>query len=107
MPPSPVPLICLTDPPRERGRQYGATAAACLNRAAEIYLTAVAQPTRSAPDLRALVDTLVPIIERFDRDEAGGGPNENLSSAANQPSHSTPHSAAARNVLDGRVAAQW
>ncbi len=64
--PTPLPLIDLSGPPRERGRQYGAAAAGRIHRSAEIYLTAFEKQRLGAHRVRALVDTLIPIIERFE-----------------------------------------
>ena len=66
MPPTPFPLIDLAGPPRERGRTYGAAAAARIHRSAEIYLTAFEKQHLGAARVRALVDTLIPIIDRFE-----------------------------------------
>jgi isopenicillin-N N-acyltransferase-like protein len=62
----PFPLIDLAGPPRERGRAYGAAAAARVHRSAEIYLTAFERQHLGAARVRALVDTLIPIIDRFE-----------------------------------------
>jgi len=64
--PTPFPLIELAGPPRERGRQYGAAAAARIHRSAEIYLTACEKQKLGAARVRELVDTLIPIINRFE-----------------------------------------
>jgi isopenicillin-N N-acyltransferase-like protein len=64
--PTPFPLIDLAGPPRERGRQYGEAAAARIHRSAEIYLTAFEQQKLGAARVRELVDTLMPIIDRFE-----------------------------------------
>lgn len=64
--PTPFPLIDLAGPPRERGRQYGDAAAARIHRSAEIYLTAFEKQKLGATQVRALVETLVPIIDRFE-----------------------------------------
>ena len=66
MPPTPFPQIELAGPPRERGRTYGAAAAARIHRSAEIYLTAFEKQHLGAARVRALVDTLIPIIDRFE-----------------------------------------
>jgi isopenicillin-N N-acyltransferase-like protein len=63
---TPFPLIELSGPPRERGRQYGAAAADRIHRSAEIYLTAFEKQRLGADRVSALVETLVPIIERFE-----------------------------------------
>ncbi len=64
--PTPFPLIDLAGPPRERrGRQYEA-AAARIHRSAEIYLTAFEQQKLGAAQVQELVETLMPIIERFE-----------------------------------------
>src|SRR5271170_5938321 len=64
--PTPFPLIDLAGPPRERGRMYGAAAAARIHRSAEIYLTAFEKQHLGAARVRALVDTIIPIIDRFE-----------------------------------------
>ncbi|HEY1930905.1 MAG TPA: C45 family peptidase [Acetobacteraceae bacterium] len=66
MSPTPFPLIDLAGPPRQRGRQYGAAAADRIHRSAEIYLTAFEKQRLNADRVRALVETLLPIIDRFD-----------------------------------------
>jgi isopenicillin-N N-acyltransferase-like protein len=66
MPIPPFPLIDLAGPPRERGRTYGAAAAARIHRSAEIYLTAFATLKLGPARVRELVDTLIPIIDRFE-----------------------------------------
>jgi isopenicillin-N N-acyltransferase-like protein len=63
---TPFPLIELSGPPRERGRQYGTAAADRIHRSAEIYLTAFEKQRLGADRVRALVDTLIPIIARFE-----------------------------------------
>ncbi len=64
--PTPFPLIDLAGPPLERGRTYGAAAAARIHRSAEIYLTAFEQQGLGAARVGELVGALVPIIERFE-----------------------------------------
>src|SRR5208282_6266109 len=66
MPATPFPLIDLAGPPRERGRTYGNAAAARIQRSAEIYLTAFEKQRLGAARVRELVDTLIPIIDRFE-----------------------------------------
>lgn len=66
MPVMPFPLIDLAGPPRDRGRAYGVAAAARIHRSAEIYLTAFERQHLGAARVRALVDTLIPIIDRFE-----------------------------------------
>jgi isopenicillin-N N-acyltransferase like protein len=66
MPATAFPLIELAGPPRERGRTYGNAAAARIHRSAEIYLTAFGALNLGAARVRALVHTLIPIIERFE-----------------------------------------
>ena len=63
---TPFPLIDLAGPARERGRTYGTAAAARIHRSAEIYLTAFEKQHLGATRVRALVDTLIPIIDRFE-----------------------------------------
>ena len=60
------PLIDLSGPPRERGRQYGEAAADRIRRSADIYLTAFASQRLGTERVRALVETLLPIMERFE-----------------------------------------
>lgn len=64
--PTPFPLIDLAGPPRERGRQYGAAAMSRIHRSAEIYLTAFEKQKLGAARVRELVDTLMPIIDKFE-----------------------------------------
>ena len=66
MPVTPFPLIDLSGPPRERGRQYGAAAADRIHRSAEIYLTAFEKQRLNAERVRALVETLLPVIHGFE-----------------------------------------
>jgi isopenicillin-N N-acyltransferase-like protein len=66
MPTTPFPLIDLSGPPRERGRTYGTAAAARIHRSAEIYLTAFEKLQLGPARVRELVDTLIPIIDRFE-----------------------------------------
>jgi isopenicillin-N N-acyltransferase like protein len=62
----PFPLIDLSGAPRARGRQYGEAAAERIRRSADIYLTAFGKQHLGPDRVRALVDTLLPIIERFE-----------------------------------------
>jgi len=62
----PFPLIDLSGAPRERGRQYGEAAAERIRRSADIYLTAFGQQRLGTERVRSLVETLLPIIERFE-----------------------------------------
>jgi isopenicillin-N N-acyltransferase-like protein len=66
MPATPFPLIDLAGPPRERGRTYGTAAAARIHRSAEIYLRAFEAMKLGAARVHELVDTLSPIIDRFE-----------------------------------------
>jgi isopenicillin-N N-acyltransferase like protein len=66
MTPTPFPLIDLAGPPRERGRTYGIAAAARIHRSTEIYLTAFEKQKLGAARVRELVDTIIPIIDRFE-----------------------------------------
>jgi isopenicillin-N N-acyltransferase-like protein len=66
MPVTAFPLIDLSGPPRERGRSYGTTAAARIHRSAEIYLTACETLKLGPARVHELVDTLIPIIDRFE-----------------------------------------
>jgi isopenicillin-N N-acyltransferase like protein len=63
---TPFPLIDLSGPSRERGRQYGAAASDRIQRSVEIYLTAFEKQRLGADRVRALVEVLVPIIDRFE-----------------------------------------
>ena len=62
----PFPLVEVSGPPRERGRQYGRQAGARIRRGVEHY---TAQLTRLSLDnaaIRGLVNEYVPQMERFD-----------------------------------------
>jgi isopenicillin-N N-acyltransferase like protein len=66
MQPTPVPLIEIAGPPRERGRQYGEAASARIHRSAEIYLTAFEKQNLPRAQVHALVEGMLPIIQRFE-----------------------------------------
>jgi isopenicillin-N N-acyltransferase like protein len=63
---TPFPLVEITGPPRERGRQYGAAAADRVHRSADIYLTAFEQQQLTAARVRELVETMMQAIEYFE-----------------------------------------
>lgn len=62
----PCPLIEVTGPPRERGRQYGAQAATRIARGVEHYAAQLQDMGLGWPEIRALVDDYLPVIERFE-----------------------------------------
>ncbi|HTW72421.1 MAG TPA: C45 family peptidase [Acetobacteraceae bacterium] len=62
----PFPLIDLAGPPRERGRHYGEAAADRVRRSADIYLAALGRQHLGPERVRGLVETLLPIIGRFE-----------------------------------------
>jgi len=63
---APFPLIDLSGTPRGRGRQYGEAAAERIRRSADIYLTAFCRQGLGKDRVSVLVDTLLPIIDRFE-----------------------------------------
>jgi isopenicillin-N N-acyltransferase-like protein len=62
----PFPLIEVSGPPRERGRQYGRQAAARIARGVEHYAAQLARMQVTWPAVRGLVQDYLPEIERFD-----------------------------------------
>jgi isopenicillin-N N-acyltransferase-like protein len=62
----PCPLIEISGPPTERGRQYGQQAAAAIRRAIGHYEAQLRDFKISAPDLSRIIGTYVPTIEAFD-----------------------------------------
>jgi isopenicillin-N N-acyltransferase-like protein len=63
---APFPLIEVSGPPRERGRQYGAAAADRIRRGVEHYTEQLRGMTLSDADIRELVHEYLPTIEAFD-----------------------------------------
>ena len=62
----PFPLIEVSGPPRERGRQYGRQAAARIARGVAHYAEQLARMHVDWPAVRGLVQDYLPEIERFD-----------------------------------------
>jgi isopenicillin-N N-acyltransferase-like protein len=62
----PFPLIEVSGPPRERGRQYGGQAASRIARGVELYAEQLARMKVDWPAIRGLVQDYLPEIERFD-----------------------------------------
>lgn len=62
----PCPLIDVSGPPRERGRQYGAQAAGRIARGVSHYSDQLQGMGLGWPEIRALVDDYLPVIERFE-----------------------------------------
>ncbi len=62
----PFPLIEVSGPPRERGRQYGHQAAARIHLGVEHYTRQLTRLALDAAAIRTLVDEFVPQMERFD-----------------------------------------
>lgn len=60
------PLIEISGPPRERGRQYGEQAAARIRRGAHHYMEQLKRSSFEFADVRAAVVEFLPIIEGFD-----------------------------------------
>jgi isopenicillin-N N-acyltransferase like protein len=60
------PLIEVSGPPRERGRQYGHQAAARIHLGVEHYTRQLTRLALDAAAIRTLVDEFVPQMERFD-----------------------------------------
>ena len=63
---APFPLIEVSGPPRERGRQYGRQAAARIARGVEHYTEQLGRMRVDWPAIRGLVQDYVPEIERFE-----------------------------------------
>jgi isopenicillin-N N-acyltransferase-like protein len=63
---TPFPLIQVSGPPRERGRQYGQQAAARIARGVEHYTAQLGGMKVDWPAIRGLVQEYLPQIERFD-----------------------------------------
>lgn len=62
----PFPLIRVSGPPRERGRQYGRQAQARIVRGIEHYTGQVARYKLSSDDIADLVRAYLPLIEQFE-----------------------------------------
>ena len=62
----PFPLIEVSGPPRERGRQYGRQAATRIARGIEHYTTQLARSSFGWDGIRAAVAEYLPQIERFE-----------------------------------------
>ncbi|MEQ8816975.1 MAG: C45 family peptidase [Thalassobaculum sp.] len=62
----PCPLIDVSGPPRERGRQYGAQAAGRIAKGVSHYSDQLRGMGLGWPEIRALVDDYLPVIERFE-----------------------------------------
>jgi isopenicillin-N N-acyltransferase-like protein len=62
----PFPLIEVSGPPRERGRQYGRQAAARIGRGIEQYAGQLARSSFGWDDIRAAVADYLPRIEGFE-----------------------------------------
>lgn len=62
----PFPLIEVSGPPRERGRQYGRQAAARVHLGVRHYTEQLARSSFDASAIQALVREYVPHMERFD-----------------------------------------
>lgn len=62
----PFPLIEVTGPPRERGRQYGQQAATRIARGIEHYASQLERMTFDRAAIRAAVQDYVPHIRRFE-----------------------------------------
>ena len=63
---APFPLIQVSGPPRERGRQYGRQAAERIGRGVEHYTAQLGGMNVEWPAIRGLVQEYLPRIERFD-----------------------------------------
>ncbi|MEQ9329743.1 C45 family peptidase [Thalassobaculum sp.] len=62
----PCPLIDVSGRPRERGRQYGAQAAGRIAKGVSHYSDQLRGMGLGWPEIRALVDDYLPVIERFE-----------------------------------------
>ena len=63
--PEPFPLISVSGPPRERGRQYGRMAADRIRHSARLYLGRLHRDIPSDDEIQGLVDRLVPQARAF------------------------------------------
>lgn len=61
----PVPLIDLSGPPRERGRQYGRQAAARIHLGIKHYRTQLERTDFTWPEIQALVRNYLPVMEGY------------------------------------------
>lgn len=61
----PFPLIAVSGPPRERGRQYGKAAAARVKRSARIYLDQLHRLLPGERDIDDLIAAVLPRVEAF------------------------------------------
>ncbi|WP_207540959.1 C45 family autoproteolytic acyltransferase/hydolase [Sabulicella rubraurantiaca] len=66
--PSPPPLIEVSGPPRERGRQYGEKAASRIRRGIEHYSEQLGADGLDWPAIRELAREFEPSVARFDAD---------------------------------------
>ena len=62
----PCPLIEVSGPPRERGRQYGAQAADRIAKGVSHYAAQLQGMGLGWPEIRSLVDDYLPVIARFE-----------------------------------------
>src|SRR5262245_24297935 len=62
----PFPLIEVSGPPRERGRQYGRQAAERIHRGARHYTAQLERAALDATAIRTLTQAYVPRMEAFD-----------------------------------------
>ncbi|MGH6619145.1 MAG: C45 family autoproteolytic acyltransferase/hydrolase [Alphaproteobacteria bacterium] len=62
---APFPLIEMSGPPRERGRQYGSQAADRVGRSVDYYVVQLAASGVAWPRAKALAADYIPLIERF------------------------------------------
>ncbi|WP_421995755.1 C45 family autoproteolytic acyltransferase/hydolase [Reyranella sp.] len=63
---APFPLIELSGPPRERGRQHGKAAADRLRRGAKMYAESLVKTGVDWKELERRAEAMVPTIDRFD-----------------------------------------
>src|SRR5262245_5296939 len=61
----PFPLIAVSGPPRECGRQYGKAAAARVRRSAKIYLDQLHRLLPGGRDIDDLIAAVLPRVEAF------------------------------------------
>src|SRR6202007_1167277 len=62
----PFPLIEISGPPHERGRQYGRLAASRIRKGGSHYLAQLQQLSLDAAGVAALVREYLPVIEAFE-----------------------------------------
>lgn len=65
---APFPLVEMSGPPRERGRQYGQQAADRVNRSVDYYVTQLEKAGLAWPRAKALAADYTPLIEAFSPD---------------------------------------